>query len=177
MLNHYSFLYSFPGANECLWQSEVRQDAKKEKNINIFQQYHSLFHYSILFWNARPWSEKNSIILAYSLFQFLHLSFELPVNSILKLGMCVLSCFSHVWLFATLWTITCQAPLFMGFSIQEYWSVLPCPSPGDLPNPGIEPASLMSPGMAGGSLPLASPIFYHSSHNDCLFKKEKTNSI
>ena len=46
--------------------------------------------------------------------------------------------FSHVWLFATLWTIVHQAPLSVGFSRQEYWSALPCPLPGDLPNPGIE---------------------------------------
>ena len=39
------------------------------------------------------------------------------------------------------WTVTCQAPLSMGFSNQEYWSGLPFPSPGDLPNPGIEPGS------------------------------------
>ena len=43
----------------------------------------------------------------------------------------VLSCFSHVQLFATLWTIARQAPLFKGFSRQEYWSGLPFPSPGD----------------------------------------------
>ena len=43
-----------------------------------------------------------------------------------------------------------QAPLLMGFSRQEYWSGLPCPPPGDLPNPGIEPASLTSPALAGG---------------------------
>ncbi|CAN0491905.1 unnamed protein product [Rangifer tarandus platyrhynchus] len=43
-----------------------------------------------------------------------------------------------------------QPPLSMGFSRQEYWSGLPCPPPGDLPNPGIEPASLMSPALAGG---------------------------
>ena len=47
--------------------------------------------------------------------------------------------FSHVWLFATLWTVAYQAPLSMGFSRQEYSSGLPFPSPGDLPNPGIEP--------------------------------------
>ena len=51
---------------------------------------------------------------------------------------------------ATLWTIAHQAPLSMRFSRQEYWSGLPCPSPGDLPNPGIEPASLTSPALAGG---------------------------
>jgi len=41
----------------------------------------------------------------------------------------------------TLWTVACQAPLSMGFSRQEYWSRLPFPSPGELPDPGIEPAS------------------------------------
>ena len=49
----------------------------------------------------------------------------------------VLSHFSHV--FVTLWIVACQAPLSMGFYRQEYWSGLPCPSPGDLPDPGIEP--------------------------------------
>ena len=45
---------------------------------------------------------------------------------------------NRVQLFATPWTVTCQAPLSMGFSRQEYWSGLPLPSPGDLPDPGIE---------------------------------------
>ena len=48
-----------------------------------------------------------------------------------------------------------QSPLSMGFSRQEHWSGLPCPSPGDLPNPEIEPASLMSPALQAGSLPLS----------------------
>ena len=62
----------------------------------------------------------------------------------------VLSLSSHIWLFATSWTVAHQAPLSMRFSRQEYWSGLPCPPPGDLPNPGIEPASLKSPSLAGG---------------------------
>ena len=62
----------------------------------------------------------------------------------------VLSRFSHVQLFAILWTVAHQAPLSMGFSRQEYWSGLSYPPPGDLPNPGIKPASLMSPALAGG---------------------------
>jgi len=53
----------------------------------------------------------------------------------------VLSHFSYVQLFVTLCTITQQAPLSMGFSRQEYRSGLPCPPPGDLPNPGTEPRS------------------------------------
>ena len=42
-----------------------------------------------------------------------------------------------------------QAPLSMGFSRQEYWNGLPCPPPGDLPDPGIKPASLLPPGLSG----------------------------
>ena len=48
---------------------------------------------------------------------------------------------SCVQLFVTPWTIACQAPPSVGFSRQEYWSGLPFPSPGDLPDPGIEPGS------------------------------------
>ena len=50
----------------------------------------------------------------------------------------------------TPWTVACQAPLSLGFSRQEYWSGLPCPPPGDLPNPEIKPSFLMSPALAGG---------------------------
>ena len=64
--------------------------------------------------------------------------------------MCVPSHFSHVRLFVILWTVTPQVPLSIGFSRQEYWSRLSCLPPGDLPNPRIEPASLMSPALAGG---------------------------
>ena len=64
---------------------------------------------------------------------------------------CMLRHFSRVRLFATLWTVALQAPLFMGFSRLEYWSGLLCPPPEDLPDPGIEPTSLMSPVLAGRS--------------------------
>ena len=57
---------------------------------------------------------------------------------------------SRVPLFATPWTVAHQAPLSMGFSRQEYWSGLPRPPPGNLPDPGIEPESLMSHALAGG---------------------------
>ena len=55
--------------------------------------------------------------------------------------MCVFTHFSPLQLFATPWTAAHQAPLSMGFSRQEYWSGLPCPPPGDRPDPGIEPVS------------------------------------
>ena len=62
---------------------------------------------------------------------------------------CVLSHFSHVWFFATLWTVLRQAPLSMGFSRQEYWSGLPFPSLRDLPFPGIKSSTHMTPPLAG----------------------------
>ena len=70
-----------------------------------------------------------------SLFSVLHI---LNMMSIKKVKVKSLSC---VWLFATPWTVAYQAPPSMGFSRQEYWSGLPFPSPGDLPDPGIEPGS------------------------------------
>ena len=70
---------------------------------------------------------------------------------------------SHVWLFVTLWTVACRLLCPWGFSRQEYWSGLPCPPPGDLPNPGIEPRS---PTLQVDSLPseppekpISSPIY------------------
>ena len=59
----------------------------------------------------------------------------------------LLSRFSHVWLCATPWTVGHQAPLSMGFSRQGYWSGVPSPPPGDLPDPGIEPASPVAPAL------------------------------
>ena len=61
---------------------------------------------------------------------------------------CLPSCFSHGQLPATLLTVFFQAPLSMGFSVQEYQSGLPCPPPGDLPNARIKSASLTSPELA-----------------------------
>ena len=63
--------------------------------------------------------------------------------------------------FVTLWTVACQAPLSMGFSRQEYWNGLPCPPPGDFPDQGIEPTSLMSPALTGRLLLLL--LFFTTS--------------
>ena len=68
-------------------------------------------------------------------------------------SVCVYQSLSHVRLFATPWTAAHQAPLSMGFSRQQYWNGWPCPPPGDLPDPGIEPTS-----------PTFGQIFYHLSH-------------
>ena len=63
---------------------------------------------------------------------------------------CMLSHFSHVWQFVISGTVAHQAPLSMDFSRHEYWSGMPFPTPGDLPNPGTEPLSITSPSLAGG---------------------------
>ena len=58
-------------------------------------------------------------------------------------------------LFVTLWTIAHQVPLSTDFSRQDYWSQLPCPTPGDLPDPGIKPVSPVAPALQAGSFPLS----------------------
>ena len=68
-------------------------------------------------------------------------------NKMVNSCACVLSC-SVMLDSATLWTVACQAPLSMGFPRQEYWSDLTFPIPRDLPNPGMEPTSLVSPALS-----------------------------
>ena len=77
-------------------------------------------------------------------------SFELFI----KLKKVKVKSLGRVCLFATPWTVAHQAPLSMGFSRQEYWSGLPFPSPGDLPNPGIKPRS---PALQTDALPSEPP--------------------
>ena len=74
----------------------------------------------------------------------------------------VTCCFSRVQLYVTPWSVAHQAPLSMGFSRHKYWNGLPCPPPGDLPNPGIEPASPVAPALQANPLSLShqgSPIY------------------
>ena len=71
------------------------------------------------------------------------------LNTLVKNHVSVLSHFSRTQFCATLQSVVHQTPLSMGFSKQEYWSSLPCPPPGDLLDPGIKPASLVSPARAG----------------------------
>ena len=75
---------------------------------------------------------------------------EVPRSKIFasgSLGVIASRC-SHVWLFVTLWTVAHHAPPSLGLSRQARWSGLPSPAPGDLADPGIEPASLVSPALA-----------------------------
>ena len=99
------------------------------------------------------------------------------------MGLCcvwVLSRFSRVRLFATAWSVARQALLSMGFIRQEYWSGLPCPPPGDLPNPGVEPESPVSPALAGGLFttepPGKPPFVCGEVRSVCLFSAFSTRS-
>ena len=86
--------------------------------------------------------------------------------------------FSRVWLFATSWTVAHRAPLSMEFPRQKYWNGLPCPSPGNLSNPGTETGSLRSPALAGVFFTTAPPgkpgnvAYLHGKQN-----KQKTQVI
>ena len=73
----------------------------------------------------------------------------MKLENFLTLRVCVLSHFSHIQLFKTIWTVAHQAPLFMGFFTQEYYSAWPCPFLGDLPDPRIKLASFTSPALSG----------------------------
>ena len=77
---------------------------------------------------------------------------------------------SHVRFFATPWAVAHQAPLPMGFFWEEYWSGLPFPHTGDLPDPGVEPASPVSPALAGGfftTVPSGKPQGNDSKYEIC----------
>ena len=138
-----------------------------------------------LFLSLRPWGSntctghclgdlktgKKLIFSTHSL--FLHLdSLYLPSISFRTQAYVasVLSHFSPVRLFATLWTVAHQAAVSMGFSRQEYWSGLPCPPAGDLPNLGIEPMSLMSPALTGGFFPTSTTWEAHTMCHSSLIQ-------
>ena len=90
---------------------------------------------SILAWRI-PWAEEPGGLPSMVLQRF---GYNKATQQQLDFQFTSVHLLSHVWLFATPWTLPHQAPLPMGFSRKEYWSGLPCPPPGDLPNPGVEP--------------------------------------
>ena len=92
------------------------------------------------------------------------------ISFIYNLYACMLGRFSHVQLFATIWTVVCQAPLSKGFSREEYWSGLPCPPPVNLPDPRTEPESLVSPA-------LEDQLFTTSAPREALKVAENTSIV
>ena len=101
-----------------------------------------------------PGSRKAERLLSFCFSHFPFLSYIEDRTLVCVCG-CVCGCaharvLSRVWGFATVWSVTLQAPLSMGFPRQGYWSGLPFPSPEDLPDSDIESTSLASPALAGG---------------------------
>ena len=113
-------------------------------------------HSVSLFWNNYQ-NVHNPVILIKNIHYFYFMK-VMPMgqcndphqNYLMKSSCVHAKSLSHVWLFMASWTVARQPPLSMGFSRQESWSGLPCPPPGDLPDPGIETISLTSPALAGG---------------------------
>ena len=115
---------------ECIWRTSLFQWSPKN-----FMVWNMLYYWKLhIFYSGGNFTELDVATSWGQLF------------SLLKFYVCV----CMLWLFETTWTVVYQAPLSMGFSRQEYWSGLPFPSPGDLPDPGIEPMSLTCPALAGG---------------------------
>ena len=107
--------------------------------LNFFQMLLQIIFYFLLIFHT---------LIFDCLISFLSLHKEPKFSFFKNREMCV-CVFSHIWLFVIPWTVVCQGPLSMGFSRQECWKGLPFPFPGDLPDPGIELASLGSPALAG----------------------------
>ena len=107
-------------------------------------------HSNILAWRI-PWTEAPGSLTFHRVIE-LDTTEGLSTTHILtrwNVGVDSAQSLSCVRLFVTPQIAAHQAPPSLGFSRQEHWSGLPCPPPGNLPNPGIEPVSLMSPGLAG----------------------------
>ena len=79
---------------------------------------------------------------------------------------------NRVQLFVTPWTVAHQAPLSMEFFRQEYWSGFPFPTPGDRPNPGIKPTTLVSPALAGRFFTTSTTWETHRDYN----KKQQSSA-
>ena len=102
-----------------------------------------------LIWSVEGWRTKRLTLLPVREKFLLPDHLQIGITAFSYLYVFMLSHFSCVQLFVTLWTVTHQAPLSLVFSRQEYWGGLPCPLPGDLPDLRIEPASFASPALAG----------------------------
>ena len=96
-----------------------------------------------LLWGSRVWKLDTSLMRCWKLCQHnCYKRYQLPLTwFVISWRWWMVQLLSHVWLFATPWTVTCQAPLSMGFPRQEYWSGLPFPSPRE---EGIVPACVLS---------------------------------
>ena len=138
-----------------LYQSHEQSRQRAEPGFHVLIWWGTTLPILFPFWRltriARTWMLASEAVIFWDQLTPLWTS---PPNSASMTPRSLLSLFSLVAqscpTLVTPWTVACQAPLSMGCSRQEYWSGLPFPSPGDLPNPGIEPRS---PALQADSLP------------------------
>ena len=142
-LQHIS-IWTFKVLNSYMYLVTIRQWQVWSINIEIFKLYYQI----ILPLNRVTAFEYLLPIISHK--HVFYIVVEIRVILYAFWGVCALSHFSHVWLFAILWTVAHQASLSVEFSRQEYWSGLPFPPLGDLPDLGSEPAPLRTPTLVGG---------------------------
>ena len=136
ILSIWIFTESFQGSYHCFYVTF--QNTETQKFNNVSKNFKAKI-FVLAGWGGKS---KHHIIFAF-IFYATKLYFVYNVNFV------AFQSRSHSQFFVTPWTVAHQVPLSIGFSKQEYWSELPFPPPGDLPNPGTEPASLASPALAG----------------------------
>ena len=135
---------------QAIWKTEWSTGTISEYNLSLPCISHALC-LEYLFTSSLP--SKHHVIFQALIKRYSADLLRQCFPSSMFLGVCAQS-LSPVHFFVTLWTIAYQAPLSLGLLRQEYWSRLPCPPPGDLPNPGTEPTTPVSPALQMDSLPL-----------------------
>ena len=117
--------------NRVIWPRNCTSSIipKRNKNISESKSMYTNAHSSIIY-DSQRWKQPKYPTTD----EWIHYYCSISTHAV-----CVLNSFSCVWLFVTLWTVACQALLFMGFSRQEYWSKLVCPPPGNIPDQGSHP--------------------------------------
>ena len=142
-----SLVYPRNSMERGAWRATIHGVAKSQTWLSDFH-IHSTYKvtsqtityfkvYSLCFQISYPWISEFPMRVIATFYHF-------PFSDKNLLGTCILNHFSHVRLFVTLWTVARQPALSLGFSRQKFWRELICPFPGDLPDPGMEPAPLMS---------------------------------
>ena len=121
---------------------EIWQNIPLQSEINLeITDIHSLGYWNS-FLNNQGWKRKNKGRRHLGIPRSNTSSYVPTIYFCARVHLCMLSCFSCVQLYVTLWTVGCQASLSMGFSRQEYWSGMPRPPPGDVLDPWSNPCLL-----------------------------------
>ena len=135
--------------------------------IYLFKKFKEIINHKLRMVISSDWCQMGTSRLRASKWDS-----EIHSTTVVSVHVCA-QLLNWVWLFVTPWAIASQAPLFLRFPRQKYWSGFPCPSSGDLPSPGIESTSLAFPVLAGRFFtttpPGKSPLFLKLTWGTLLF--------